>query len=64
MKVIKFIIIFYGKDEKLMQNKREIVVTIAQFDVKMFNRDYNLKRMKKLMEEAKEKYNPDIIVFP
>lgn len=55
---------FYGKDEKLMQNKREIVVTIAQFDVKMFNRDYNLKRMKKLMEEAKEKYNPDIIVFP
>lgn len=47
-----------------MVNSKEITITIAQFDVKMFQRDYNLNKMTELMKEAKESYHPDIIIFP
>lgn len=47
-----------------MNIRNKINVAAAQFDIKLFEKEYNLKKMESMTIEAKEKYNSDIIVFP
>lgn len=49
-------------------NKEKIInkvkVAVCQFDVKILDKDNNLKKMEKLINEAKNKNNVDLVVFP
>lgn len=44
--------------------KDKIVICVAQFDVKMFDRAHNLQKMTALACQAKKEYRPDLLIFP
>ena len=47
-----------------MEARRKINIAAAQFDIKIFEKENNLRKMESMIEEACKLYGSDIIVFP
>ncbi len=45
-------------------NKRKVMVASAQFDIKIFDKDYNLKKIEQLFRNAVEEKGAELVVFP